>query len=175
MGVIKFSTVELENVIDGRYHSFVQDIADGQHTVGSPQAITGGVEYPLTIDALERNAVVSPTYITSRWDAVNDKIAFPEELNTPMYTADISFTFDPTVSAAGDAIIRAYIDDSITPKVIRSISHQYKADPESINAILSWYLGEEAGYDAKNDGVYFTVEFEADGVLYNKGAVIYRS
>jgi hypothetical protein len=170
MGQISLTTTEVEKVLTGRYHSFIQDIADST----APQAVLADTEYLFTVDGLARNAVVAPDYITSRWDATNNKFAVPEELNTPTYVADLSFTFTPDVSSAGTVIIRVYIDDTV-PKQIRSSTRDYKGDPESINTILTWYLGEEAGYDAKNDGVYFTVEFAVAGSISSKGVVIYRT
>ena len=174
MGTIKFTTAEVEQILDGRMNSFRQDIADSEHTVGSPQAVSATTEYRITIDALTRNDVTAPTYITDRWDAVNDKIAFADELDAPTYVADMSLTFDPTVAAAGLATFRLYIDDA-SPKLIRTYVRDYKAVPETMNVLSTWYLGTSAGYDAKNDGIYFTVEFEAAGNLYDKGAVIYRT
>jgi len=180
MGQLSFTTAEVEALLDGRYNSFRQDIADSTHTVGSPQAISAATEYLVTIDAVTRNVVTAPAYITDRWDATNNKIAVGDELDAPVYVADLSMTFDPTVAAAGLATVRLYIDDSgtqtfATDPVIRTYTIDYKAAPEGINILATWYLGSEAGYDAKNDGVYFTFEAEAAGELYGKGAVIYRT
>ena len=174
MGVLTFTTSQVEAILDGRMNSFRQDISDSAHTVGSPQTVLADTEYKITIDALTRNVVTAPAYITSRWDAVNSKVAFPEELDSPTYVCDLSFTFAPNVAAAGVGAVRVYIDDA-TPKLIREYTFGYKSDPMSVNMLLTWYLGEETGYDAKNDGVYFAVEFDVAGTLYNKGAVIYRT
>ena len=172
---LSFTGDSVNKVIDGRYNNFRQDIADATHTVGSPQAIAANTPYRLTIDAALRNDTNAPNYITSRWDATNNKIAFPEELDKPTYVGDISMIFDPTAAAAGKGILRAYIDDATTPKLIRNYSFNYKAVPEIVNIITTWYLGTDVGYDAKNDGVYFEVEFDQAGSLYSKGAVIYRT
>ena len=40
---------------------------------------------------------------------------------------------------------------------------------------MTFYLGTEAGYDAKNDGVYFTIEFSGAGKLYDKSLTIFRT
>ena len=120
------------------------------------------------------NDVNAPAYITSRWDTTNNKIAFPEALDKPTYVADTSFIFDPTASAAGKGLIRVYIDDT-TPKNIRTYEFEYKSTPQIVNVIATWYLGEDTGYNAKSDGVYFTVEFDQAGSLYSKGSVIYRT
>ena len=174
MGTLKFTTTEIEQVLDGRLNSFRQDIADNQHLVGSPQAVLANTEYRLTIDGLNRNSIVAPTYITSSWDTVNNKIAFPEELDSPTYVADMAFTFHPTVSAAGFATIRLYIDDAV-PKLIKTYLHDFKSVAATMNILATWYLGNDVGYDAKNDGIYITVSFEAAGNLYNKGSVFYRT
>lgn len=180
MGQIKFTTAEVEQILDGRMHSFVQDVADNAHTSGSPQAITAETEYLFTNNALGRNVAVAPTYISSRWDAANSKVAFPDEHNTPTYVADIAMSFNPSVSSQGLATLRVYIDTSgarnfATDPLIRSYVTDYKGIAESMSTIATWYLGEETGYDAKNDGVYFTVEFSTAGDLYNKNLVVYRT
>ena len=174
MGQVNFTTAEIEKLLDGRYNNFRQDVGDSTHTVGSPQAVLADTEYLVTIDALSRNDVTAPTYITDRWDSTNNKIALPTELDHPVYVGDIGFVFDPTASSAGVGVLRIYIDDAV-PKEIRAYTFDFKGDPESVNIITTWYLGEDAGFDAKNDGVYFTVEFDQAGSLYNKGAVIYRT
>ena len=174
MGQLTFTTAEVEKLLDGRYNNFRQDVSDSTQTVGSPQAITANTEYRLTIDALSRNDVIAPTYMTNRWDTTNNKMAFSTELDSPTYVGDVSFTFDPTASAAGVGTLRVYIDDA-TPKEIRTYTFDFKGSPESVNILATWYLGTETGYDAKNDGIYFTVEFDQAGDLYGKGAVIYRT
>ena len=170
----KYTGAVIDDVIDGRYKAFRQDVVDSNHTVGSPQAITANTEYMFTIDALARNDVTAPTYITDRWDAVNNKIAFPTELDGPTYVSDLSFIFDPSVASAGKYTIRIYIDDA-TPKLIRAYSGWYKSVAEIHNKITTWYLWTDTGYDAKNDWVYFTIEFDGNGNLYSKGAIIYRT
>ena len=170
----KLKGEDIDKIIDGRLNNFRQDVADGLHTLGSPQAILANTAYRLTIDGAARNDANAPDYISSRWDTTNNKMAFPDELDKPTYVGDISFIFDPTVSAAGQGVLRVYIDD-VAPKLIRTYSFNYKGNPETVNIISTWYLGSDAGYDAKNDGVYFEVEFDQAGDLYNKGAVIYRT
>lgn len=165
---------ELKKVIMGRYYSFRQDIHDSQHTSGSPQAISAGTPVRFTNDTLTRNDVVSPYYITSRWNTTDNKVAFPEEIDSPTYVAEIGFVFDPSVAAAGDITLTVWIDDD-TPKDIKVYTAKYKAVAEKQSIIATWYLGDDAGFDAKNDGVYFELEFEGAGDLYNKTLVIYRT
>lgn len=172
---IKQSAADLEKAIDGLIHPFRQDIQDGTHTVGSPQTITASTEYRITIDGAVRNDKTGPTHITDEWDTSENKISFPTELNSPIYVGDLSFTFDPSTGGVGSGRLRVYIDDD-TPKLIRTYPFTYYGPSAGrVNVVSTWYLGTTTGYDAKNDGVYFTVEFDDNGTLYNKAAVIYRT
>ena len=47
--------------------------------------------------------------------------------------------------------------------------------PNPKNVLATWYWGSEVGYDAKNDGVYFTVEFEHDGAITAPSLTIYNT
>jgi hypothetical protein len=170
MGVLTFTTAEVEKVLDGRMNSFRQDIADSS---GAQTITSSGTRYKITIDALSRNDVTAPAYITDRWDATNNKMALPTELDSPVYVGDVSFTFTPDTASAGVGVLHLVIDDTV-PKTIRSYSFDYKG-AESVNILTTWYLGEDAGYDAKKDGVYFEVEFDDSGSINSKGAVIYRT
>lgn len=175
MGQIKQTTQQAEDALDAILNRFRQDIGDSAHTVGSPQAIVAGTEYRVTNDTLGRNAVISPTYMTDRWDATNNKIAVPSEYDEPMYVLDFGFTFDPASASDGTATLRVYIDDA-TPKLIKTYRTPFKGPAaEQLNFIATWYFGTEAGYDAKNDGIYFTLEFDAAGDLYDKSMTIYRT
>jgi hypothetical protein len=174
MGKVKFTTAEIEKVLDGRYNSFRQDVVDGEHTVGAPQAISAATPVRYSVDGTVRNNTISPTYITDRWDVVNDKIAMVTELDHPVYVAQFAFTFDPDVAAGGTVTMRTYIDDTV-PKLINTTSTDYKSTTSVEGMLVTWYFGEEAGYDAKNDGVYFTIEFSAAGSLYGKAITIYRT
>ena len=174
MGILKYTTEEVENILDGRYNSFRQDIVDSLHTSGSPQSLLAATEYRITNDALSRNNVVSPAYITDRWDATNNKIALATELDSPVYEVDISFTFSPAVAAEGEVITRIYIDDTV-PKLIKTATAKYKQTTSIDDILMAFYLGTETGYDAKNDGVYFTIEFSGAGDLYDKSLTIFRT
>jgi len=176
MGVIKFTTSELEKVIDGRYNNFRQVVSHG-----SSVAVDNTNEFVMPIDGTGASAsVVAPTYITSRWDATNYKIAFPDEMDSPNYEAVISFTFDPDASSAGIGTLRAYIigDTVPTPATDNLISvhgFDYKGAPEYATESVSWFLGEGTGYDAKNKGVYFTLQFDKVGDVTNIYADIHRT
>jgi len=170
MGQLSFTTAEIESVLDGRYNSFRQDVGD---SAGAQTITSSDTRYKLTIDALGRNSITAPAYLTDRWDATNNKIALPNELDHPVYVGDISFTFTPNTSSAGVGVLHVVIDDD-TPKTIRSYPFDYKG-AVALNILTTWYLGTEAGYNAKDDGVYFDLEFDDSGSINNKGAVIYRT
>lgn len=178
--ILGFTGKEINDVIDGRYNSFRQAIGDSQYTVGSPLAVPANTETLLTNDALLSSDVSAPSYITSRWDATNSKIAMPEELDAPTYVNDITLTFDPTVSAAGKGVIKLYIDESgtrdfSTDPLIRSYDFEYKSVAEAVSIISTWFFGDATGFDAKNNGVYFTIETDANGDLYEIFFSIYRT
>ena len=174
MGQVKFTTAEIEAVLDGRYNSFRQDLVDGEHTIGSPQVISASTPVRYSVDGALRNEFTAPSHITDRWDTVNSKIAMSTALDHPVYVAQFAFTFSPTVSAAGILTVRTYIDDTV-PKLINTISTDYKSTTSVEGILVTWYFGEDPGYDAKNDGVYFEIEFGASGSLYNKAITVYRT
>lgn len=180
MGQLSFTTAEIEKVLDGRYNTFRQAILDGQYTLASPRALLASTEVVLTNNAALTNSVTSPTYITSRWSTSNSKISMPEELDNPTYVNDLTFTFDPTSASAGEGTIRLYIDESgtrnfATDPLIRSYPFDFKAAPEPVSVISTWFFGEDVGFDAKNNGVYFTVEVSLAGDLYETFFSIYRT
>lgn len=177
---ISFSVAELDKIIDGRYNSFRQAIGDSQYTLASPRALAADTEYLLTNDTLLINSVTAPSYITSRYDAVTNKIAFPEELDSPTYINDMQFTFNPTVAAAGTITVTLYVDESGTrdftsDPAIRTYRSSYKATPEIVSILGSWYLGTDLGYDAKNAGVYATISASGAGDFYGFFESIYRN
>lgn len=170
-----YTKTQVDNMIDRMLNPFKQDIADSNHTSGSPQAITANTPVRLTIDALARNVVTAPSYMTDRWDAVNNKMTAATEVDSPVYVGDISFRFTPAAAAEGTVKLTLYIDDTV-PKLIRTYTSSYKGPAdEPLNILATWYWGSETGYDAKNDGIYFEVEFTTNGSLYEKGAVIYMT
>lgn len=178
MGDLKFTTATIESVIDGRLNSFRQDISD--NNIPTPPSVTGGQEFVLVNNGANHNTVGSPAYITSRWDVVDNKIAFPEELDAPTYVVEMGFLFTPSGGSEGSVVLRVYIDtsgtqDFATDPLIRTVPQSYKGATSIAGLLTTWYLGEESGYDAKNDGVYFTLEFSTDGEISNKSMVIYRT
>lgn len=142
--------------------------------------MAAGTEYKLTNNGGLSNEVTSPTYFTDRWDTTNFKISAITELDTPTFVNDVSFTFDPTIASPGLLTVRVYIDESgtqdfSTDPLIRSYTADYKGTPEPISIVCTWFFGESVGFDAKNNGVYFTIESENAGDLYDTFFAIYRT
>jgi hypothetical protein len=165
-----FTKTQVDNTIDKDKNPFRQDIA-GSNSI----AITGGAEARFVINGLARDDSQGPAYMTDRWDTVNNKFAAPTEPDGPVYVADLGFIWTPSASSEGTIKIRLYIDDTV-PKLIRTYRSSYKgSDAEPYSVVTTWYLGTEVGYDAKNDGVYFTVEFENNGTITSPSAVIYNT
>lgn len=174
MGVINFTTAEINKVIDGRYNNFKQSI-QGDNTI----AISANTETLFVNNGAIANEVSAPAYITSRWSLANSKIAFPEELDAPTYVVDMASLFTPTSVNEGAATIRIYIDESgtrnfLTDPLIRVYNSRYKGT-NLVSIVGTWFLGSSVGFDAKNNGVYFTLEFENAGTLSVPYHVIYRT
>ena len=170
----------VEKILDGRHNSFRQAIQD-DHVAGDSIAVTSDTEMLLTNNGLGvAGSTTAPDYITDRWDATNSKIALPDELDSPTYVNDISFTFDPNTASAGTITLKLYVDESgartfATDPLIRTYASSYKSLTEAVSMITTWFLGDSTGYDAKNNGVYFTVEFSDSGILYGTYFNIYRT
>lgn len=178
--IIPFTGAEVVKVIDGRYNSYRQAIGDSQYTEALPLALSANSEVLLTNNASLSNSVTSPAYITSRWNTTSNKIAMPEELDSPTYVNDLTLSFNPSVAAAGKGIIRVYIDESGTrdftsDPLIRSYDFNYKSTVEPVSVVSTWFFGDDTGYDAKNNGIYFTIETDANGDLYEIFFSIYRT
>jgi hypothetical protein len=126
-----YTKTQVDNMLDRNLNPFRQDVVDGTHTVGSPQAIVANTPVRFSVDGSVRNSAHGPTYFTDRWDTVNNKMTAVTEYDGPVYVADLAWTFDPSSASTG--------------------------------------------FDAKNDGVYFEIEFDDGGSLYDKSIVIYNT
>jgi hypothetical protein len=170
-----YTQKQVSDMLDRNFNPFRQDIVDGTHTSGSPQTIVSGTPVRFSVDGAVRNSATGPAYMTNRWDTVNSKIAASTEYDGPTYVADLSWTFDPASASSGRATITVWIDDAI-PKLIGTYTIAYKGpSAEQNGTVVTWYWGTDAGYDAKNDGVYFEIEFDDAGSLYDKSVVIYNT
>lgn len=166
---------QFHDMMDRALHPFQQDLIDGTHTSGSPQAITAGTPVRFSIDGATRNELQRPSYMTDSWDTSNNKISAASEYDGYEYVANLGWTFDPTTAASGIATVRVWIDDA-TPKEVGTYQVAYKGpDANKGRVVTTWYWGTETGYDAKNDGVYFTIEFDDNGSLYDKSLRIYNT
>ncbi len=172
----RWSQTEADDMLDRCLNPFRQSLI-GTDSI----AITANTEVQLTCNAATRNVVSGPTYFTDRWDATDSKMTAVSEYDTPTYVGDIGFTWDQTTSSVGRCTVRVYIDDSGTQNFsadpeIRSYSFYYIGTaPLKENTVATWYWGTETGYDAKNDGVYFTVEFQHSGTLTAPSINIYNT
>lgn len=170
-----YTKTQVDNMIDRGLNPFRQDVA-GDNTI----IISAGTETLFAIDGDARNVSAGPAYMTDRWDTASNKMTAVSEYDGPTYVGDLGFIWSPTAESTGVALVRVYIDtsgtrDFSTDPLIRTYTISYKGDsPIPRNAVTTWYWGEETGYDAKNDGIYFTVEFEHAGTITSPSAVIYN-
>lgn len=172
--IINYTGQQIQDLLDGQHTPFRQDIQDATYDVANKISVTGGTPVRLQIDGVNYNDKVAPSYMSGDgWDVVNDKIAFPNEINHPTYVADVGFVFD-SGGGGGVVEISLWVDDTV-PKKIRTYISDYTNTATTLNQIMTWYLGEGIGYDAKNDGVYIELNFDTNGSLWNMGGVFYRT
>lgn len=170
-----YTKTQVDNMLDRNINPFRQDVVDGTHTAGSPQSIVANTPVRFSIDGSVRNSVKGPDYFTDRWDTVNSKMTAVTEYDGPVYVADLSWVFNPSSASTGNVTVTVWIDDTV-PKLIGTTTKSFKGPSASADgAVLTWYWGTEVGYDAKNDGIYFEIEFDDSGSLYDKSAVIYNT
>tara|TARA_Y100000310_G_scaffold303578_1_gene342052 strand:- start:726 stop:1262 length:537 start_codon:yes stop_codon:yes gene_type:complete len=177
MGQLTQTFEEVQDMMDRNMAPFRQDIV-GSNTISIASADT---EYLYVNNGATRNAVSSPSYMTDRWDTTNNKMTAITEYDHPTYVGDIGFVWTPDASNEGTYFIRVYIDESgtrnfATDPIIRTYTGAYKgASATPRNTITTWYWGDETGYDAKNNGVYYTIEFEHTGDVTAPSTVIYNT
>lgn len=175
MGKINFTSSELNKVIDGRFHSPIQDVVDDAFTLGSEQSISANTEYTFASNGNVRNKKVLPAHISNMWNTSTNIATFEDFLNTPEIVANVQFKFDPSDSSEGLVTVRVYVNET-TPLLIKTNTIDYKgASDEPLTALLTFYAGEEVGFDVKNKGVFFTYEFSSNGNLWDRAIEIYRT
>ena len=171
-----YTKTQVDNMMDRCLNPFRQDVV-GDNSI----SVSAATETQIVINGESRNVSHGPDYFTDRWDTTNSKMTAVDEYDSPTYVADIGFVWTPDASSEGIAIIRLYIDtsgtqDFSTDPEIRSYTFSYKGSSAiAKNILATWYWGTEAGYDAKNDGVYFTIEFEHAGTITEPSSVIYNT
>lgn len=171
---IPFTAADIIKVIDGRYHSPVQDVVGDNYTLASPLATAGGVEENFVCNGNTRNFSVFPAHVTNIWNTTTNIATFGEFLNTPEMVANVQFTFDPSVAAAGIITVRAYVNETV-PLLIKEVNLPYKATATDGTALITFYAGDATGFDVKNKGVFFTIESGAAGDLYDFSIELYRT
>ena len=161
---------QFERAVDRSSNPFKQDIV-GSNSI----TISAGVEERFVIDGLGRNYSTGPSYMTDRYNTSTNVMTAVTEVDSPVYVATVGFVWTPSASAEGEMKIRVYINDT-TPKLIGTYTKSYKgSDPIPKNIITTWYWGSDTGYDAKNDGAYFTIEFEHAGTITVPSLLIYNT
>ena len=172
----QFTQTQVDDMIERGLTPFRQDVV-GSNSI----AISANTETLFVSNGAARNDVTGPAYMTDRWDTTNNKMTAISEYDHPTYVGDIGIVWTPDASSDGTAVVRVYIDDSgtrdfSTDPQIREYTFSYKgASAISRNIVATWYWGTDVGYDAKNDGVYFTLEFEHNGDITNPSVVIYNT
>lgn len=171
---------QFQDMIERQLTPFRQDLS-GTNSI----AITGGTETLWANNGLGHENTSAPAYMTDRWDAVNNTMMALTEYDHPTYVVDMGFLFtSDTPNTTGVAVIRIYIDESGTQDfgadpVIRTYRTDYVTGSAPNTAQMSvlgtWYWGEELGFDAKMNGVYFTVTFEDSGDITGPTTVIYNT
>ena len=170
-----YTKTQVDDMMDRQLNPFRQDVT-GDNVI----TIVQSTEALYIVDGDARNVATGPAYFTDRWSTANSKMAAISEYDGPTYVADIGFTWTPAAQSSGAFKLKVYIDNSGTRNfaadpLIRTYSGAYTKTAQ-VNILATWYWGEEAGYDAKNDGVYFTVEFEDHaGSITNPSIVIYNT
>ncbi len=165
-----YTKTQVDDMIDRCLNPFRQDVI-GNDTIN----ILANSETKILVNGAVRNDTSGPAYMTDRWDTITSIMKATSEYDSPTYVGDIGFVWTPTAQSEGVAKIRAYINDA-SPKLIRTYSIPYKGDSaDPVNVVATWYWGTDAGYDAKNDGVYFTIEFEHTGTVTSPSVVIYNT
>lgn len=170
MGVLDFKTLEINRILDGRLHSPIQDCV-GDNTAF---AMTAGVEYDFECNCATRDEKILPSHITNMWDGVNNVATFSEFDNTPMIVSTVSFYFAPSAASPGKMTISAYVNED-TPLLIESVTVNFKAVAERTSALLTYYAGDDTGFDVKNKGVIFKVESDTDGTFSQPAILTYRT
>ena len=179
MGTIALSTVlgqtiaDTQKALDAQINTPYHDVADDTFTTGLRQSVTATTEYDFEANG-SFEVTNFPSHITKLWDTTTNKCDFSEMLDSPMCVARIQFNFDPSAAAAGFVEVKAYIDDA-TPKLIQTIRIPYKATDSRMEALFSFYVGSETGYDMKTDGLKFTYTPDANGEIYDRGVLVYKT
>lgn len=170
MGNSLYNTTEADFATALRLSPPIEDIVDSTYSSSNKLAVESGTEYRLSIGSTARHfkgGFNDNTGVTMMFDITNDKAVYSEIYDTPIIDALPSCIFQPSSASAGECIIRAYVDEN-SPILHDQAIVGYKGNsPEKMGDIFKYYLGSEAGYDLKNKGIYFTFEFDHNGLLWD--------
>ena len=161
---------ELNKIINTSYHVPIEDVNDNAFTTGARQSITASSEYAYENNGLLYSCSNFPSHITKLWNTTTNKLEFGEQLNAPVYVANLQINFDPTASSTGVMTIRAYADDGVDT-LLQTVLVPFKAVDSRLNAIFTVYLDTLV----KTNGVKFTYESSLDGEIYNRSGLFYRT
>jgi hypothetical protein len=180
MGQLTQTFTEIQDMMNRQMMPFRQDLT-GTNSI----EITADTEVLWVNNGLGHENTSAPAYFTDRWDSVNNKMTAVTEYDHPTYVVDMGLLFtSDTPNSSGIVTMRIYIDESgtqdfSTDPAIRTYRGDYKTgsspNTDQGSILGTWYWGEETGYDAKANGVYFTLEFEDTGDLTNPTTVIYNT
>jgi len=165
-----YTKTQVDDMMDRNLNPFRQDVVGDDSII-----ILATSPTKLLVNGNTRNAAKAPSYMTDRWNTTTSIMKAISEYDGPTYVGDIGLVYTPTVpNSEGNLTVRVYINDA-SPKLIRTYTSRYKGSVIPMNVLTTWYWGEETGYDAKNDGVYFTLEFEHAGTVTAPSIIIYNT
>ena len=180
MGTIKLSALmgqSQADIIKSMNQDIVQpwhDCADNAYTSASKQAVTAGQTYDFTANCLPYEKTNFPSHITKLWDKVTNLVTLIEVLDSPVFVARVQMNFLPDTSAEGYMEFKAYVNETV-PILIQSITIAYKGTDTRLEALFSFYVGSETGYDIKGKGLKFTYKPKTNGKVYDRGILIYKT
>lgn len=170
----KYNITEIDMLLDGRYHSPIQDLVGNDYTIGSRLSMTADNEYTFLCNGSIRNFKSFPDHITNIWNTSTNIATFPDFMNTVEIVANVSFNFAPSAAAAGILTLTPYVNED-TPIAIKNYTASFKAIDNRYTILATFYTGDDTGFDVKNKGVFFTISSSANGEMYNPSIEIYRT
>lgn len=181
MGTVKLSTLigqSEANIIKALNQEIVhpwEDAADSAYTSASKQTVTAGTEYAFQVNRLAYSAWNLPDFMgTYLWDTNNHKIIFTPQIQYSVFTARVQLNFAPQSAAEGYIDFKAYICEE-TPALIQTIRVPYKTTDTRLEALFSFYVGDDTGYNMKLNGLKFTYTPKANGGVYDRGILIFKN
>ncbi|MHA1447969.1 MAG: hypothetical protein ACTSP4_00915 [Candidatus Hodarchaeales archaeon] len=171
---LNFTGDTVNKVIDTQANTPHHDCGDNAFTTGSRQSVTGSTEYDFESNCLSFEDKNFPAHMTRLWDVIDNKAVFDEELDTPPYVSRVQLNFDPSVAAAGFMDINMYVNETV-PILMATIRIPYKASDTRISVNFTFYIGDTTGYDIKNKGLIFKYKPDANGEVYDRGILVYRT